>query len=142
MTEGCYSQRQQQIILPTVPSRFTPMDSSDRLRRRPRRDSRNGLAPGVSLPITSPKLFLTMDNSSSSSSKLTTVWTTIVEGVVSGNAVAEATLPSCTSVVSIIMAGTGAADGSQTTTDVSIGVVFVVSAGDTISGTPMYYHSR
>lgn len=102
VTEGCYSQRQQQIILPTVLSCFTPIDNSDRLRRR--RDSRNGLAPGASLPITSPKLFLTMDNSSSSSSKLTTVWTTIVEGKVCGNAVAEATLPSYTSVVSIIMA--------------------------------------
>jgi len=132
LTEGCYSQRQQQIILPTVPNRFTPMDSGDRLRRR--RDSRNGLAPGASLPITSPKLFLTMDNSSSSSSKLTTVWTTIVEGKVSGNAVARAMLPSCTSVVSI-MIGTDAAGGAQTTTDDLIGVVFVVSAGDTISGT-------
>ncbi|CAI6350485.1 unnamed protein product [Macrosiphum euphorbiae] len=111
-TEGCYSQRQQQIILPTVPSRFTPIDSSDRLRRR--RDGRDGLAPGASLPTTSPKLFLTMDNSSSSSSKLTTVWTTIVEGEVSGDAVAGAALPSCTSVVSM-MAGTG---GAQTTTDV------------------------
>jgi len=131
-TEGCYSQRQQQIILPTVPSRFTPIDSSDRLRRR--RDGRDGLAPGASLPTTSPKLFLTINNSSSSSSELTTVWTTIVEGEVSGDVVAGAALPPCTSVVSMM---TGAAGDAQTTTDVSIGVVSVVSAGDTISGTPI-----
>jgi len=101
--EGYYSQRQQQIILPNVPSRFTLIDSSDRLRRR--RDGRDGLTPGASLPTTSPKLFLTKDNSSSSSSKLMTVWTAIVEGEVSGDAVAGAALPSCTSVVSMV-AGT------------------------------------
>lgn len=94
----CYSsQRQQQKILPSTSSRFTPIDSRDR-----QSDGRDGLAPVVSLPTTSPKLFLTMGNSSSSSSKLTTVWTMTAEGSVSGDVVAGATLRSCTSMVSMM----------------------------------------
>lgn len=98
-TERCYSsQWQQQRILPTTPSRFTPIDCN----RDRHSDGRDGLVLVVSLPTTSPKLFLTMDNSSSSSSKLTTVWTMTAEGSVSGDVVTGATLRSCTSMVSMM----------------------------------------
>jgi len=109
-----------------------PIDSRDRQTD----DGRDGLAPGINLPTTSPKLFLTIDNSSSSSSMLlATVWTITAEGSVSGDVVTGVTLWPCTSMVCM---RSGA---------VSIGVVFVVLVGDTITdfryyAYVQYYHSR
>jgi len=60
-----------------------------------------------------------------------TVWSTIVEGEVSGDAVTGTTLPPCTSAVFMVAVACRGAGAVHTTTDVLIGVVFVVSAGDT-----------